>query len=256
MDEPKRFIVGRQSEVQLFDDLVAGRTAQQVLNIYGPGGIGKTVVGQKLAAHAGRQGIPLGSVDGGRPDLTPDRILYAFMEGLVAAPAGQAMAGSFKEFDQQFRDYLLVNQVLQRGGGVQALFDVVGSVKDPAGLAAILGGLGTAVSEAMQRTVSNRFALERYLRGAERALTASFMDGLQGGLAELGRPVALLIDTYEEMEGLDDWVCRTLAPGLPEAVRVVILGRNELHRVNFDWNDLEEQVQAMPLPELDEEDTR
>lgn len=85
--------------------------------------------------------------------------------------------------------------------------------------------------------MSNRFALERYLRwGVERMLTASFMDGLQAGLAELRRPVALLFDTYEEMEGQDDWVCRTFGrPACPTACAWGDLGRNELHRVNFDW---------------------
>lgn len=132
----------------------------------------------------------------------------------------------------------------------------MGSVKDPVGLGSILGGLGSAVTEAVKRTVSNRFALERYLRGAERALTSSFMDGLAAGLAELRRPVALLLDTYEEMEGLDDWVCRTLVPGLPPAARLVILGRNELHRVNFDWSEHGDAVSSQPLPELDEVDAK
>lgn len=256
MAQSNPFIVGRQSEVKLFDDLVAGRTAYHLLNIYGPGGIGKTVVGQKLAAHAGQQGIPLASVDGIRSDLTPDRILGLFAEGLAATPAGGPLTDSLRQFDREFHDYLIVNQVLQQGGGIGALFDVVGNVKDPAGLASIIGGLGSGIAEGVKRTVSNRFALERYLRGAERVLTASFMDGLQAGLAELRRPVALLFDTYEEMEGLDDWVCRTLTPGLPDDVRVVILGRNELHRINFDWSDLEETVHTLPLPELDEIDAK
>ncbi|MBK9234093.1 MAG: hypothetical protein IPO15_25450 [Anaerolineae bacterium] len=82
-----------------------------------------------------------------------------------------------RAFDRQFHDYLIVNQVLQQGGGIAALFDVVGNVKDPAGLGSILGGLGGAVTEAVKRTASNRFAMERYLRGAERALTSSFMNG-------------------------------------------------------------------------------
>ena len=235
MPQPE-FVVGRQAEVALFDDLLAGRTAYRMLEIYGPGGIGKTVVGGKLLGHAQTQGIPMARVDGIQPDMTPDRILGLFMEGLTKNPAGETLEDGFREFDRQFHDYLSVSQVLQQGGWIGALFDVVGNVKDPSGLGSILGGLGGAVTEAVKRTVSNRFAMERYLRGAERALTSSFMDGLTAGLAELRRPVALLIDTYEEMEGLDDWVCRTLAPGLPPNARLVILGRNELYRINFDWS--------------------
>ena len=251
MPQPE-FVVGRQAEVALFDDLLAGRTAYRMLEIYGPGGIGKTVVGGKLLGHAQTQGIPMARVDGIQPDLTPDRILGLFMEGLTKNPAGETLEDGFREFDRQFHDYLSVSQVLQQGGGIGALFDVVGNVKDPSGLGSILGGLGGAVTEAVKRTVSNRFAMERYLRGAERALTSSFMDGLTAGLAELRRPVALLIDTYEEMEGLDDWVCRTLAPGLPPNARLVILGRNELYRINFDWSEHGDAVSSLPLPELAE----
>jgi len=256
MSQPKPFIVGRQAEVERFDGLLAGRTDYWLLNIYGPGGIGKTIVCHKLAAHAQSQGVPVATVDGIRPDLTPDRILYAFKEGLTEGPSGEHLEDAFHDFERQFRDYLTVNQVLQQGGGVQALFDVVGNVKDPAGLGAILGGLGEAVTEAVKRTVSNRFALERYLRGAERALTASLVDGLGAGLEKVRGPLALLVDTYEELEGLDDWVCRTLVPALPSGMRLVILGRNQLHRVNFDWSDHGDAVHTMPLPELSEEDAK
>ena len=122
------FVVGRQAEVALFADLLAGRAAYRLLDIYGPGGIGKTVVGGKLMTHARAQGIPMARVDGIQPDLTPDRILGQFMEGLTVSPAGEKLADGFSAFDRQFHDYLIVNQVLQQGGGVRALFEVVGNV--------------------------------------------------------------------------------------------------------------------------------
>ena len=256
MHQPKPFIVGRQAEVEQFNDLLAGRTDYWLLNIYGPGGIGKTVVCHKLATHAQSKGVPVASVDGIRPDLTPDRILYAFKEGLTEGPASERLEDAFRDLERRFRDYLTVNEVLQQGGGVHTLFDVVGNVKDPAGLAAILGGLGEAVTEAAKRTVSNRFALERYLRGAERALTESFVNGLGAAIGRAQGPLTLLVDTYEELEGLDDWVCRTLVPALPSGVRLVILGRNQLHRINFDWSDHGDVVHAMPLPELGEDDAK
>lgn len=256
MAQTTPFIVGRQSEVALFANLVSGRTAYRLLNIYGPGGIGKTVVGQKLLTHAQQMEIPCALVDGNRADLTPDRILYGFMEGLVGQENTGGLTGHFNEFDRQFRDYLAVNQILQRGGGIQTLFDVVGNVQDPTGLTALLASLGGAMSDRVHNTIHNRFALERYLRGAERALTATFMEGLASGLDNLQGTVALLFDTYEEMEGLDDWVCRTLVPGLPDGARLVILGRNQVQRINFDWNDLIADLHAMPLPELDPVDAQ
>lgn len=256
MVQPNPFVVGREQEVARFDALLDGRTEYNLLNIFGPGGIGKTMVGQKLITHATARQTPVALVDGSRPDLTPDRTLYLCMEGLVQTQAGKAMAQGFGPFDREFRDYLVVNQVLERGGGVQAIFDVVGSVKDPIGLGAIFGQFGSAVTEGIKTRLDNRFALERYLRGVEHVLTSSFVEGLQAGIEAVRQPVALLLDTYEEMEGLDDWVCRTLAPALPERVRLVILGRNQLHKVNFDWNDYEHTVFAMPLPELAEAEAK
>ncbi len=250
------FIIGRYGEVNLFDDLLHDRTAYHLLNIYGPGGIGKTVVCQMFQDHARAQHIPIAMINGLHPDLTSDRILYTFMEGLVGEAADESMVDAFKPFDRQYQDYLIVNQVLQQGGGIQALFDVEGNITDPGGLAAILGNLGATVNETAKHRLSNRYALERYLRGVERTLTASFIEGLNTGLSTRQQPVALLIDTYEEMEKLDDWVCRTFAPALPAGARMVILGNDQVHKVNFDWNEHDENVHALPLPELTEADAK
>jgi len=109
MPESQPFIVGRQSEVDRFAALVEGRTDHWLLNVYGPGGIGKTVVCQKLVAFARQIQLPYAMVDGFRPDLTPDRILYAVKQGLVA---DQQLADSFSSFEQQFQEYLIVKVVL------------------------------------------------------------------------------------------------------------------------------------------------
>ncbi|MBP8122133.1 MAG: ATP-binding protein [Caldilineaceae bacterium] len=256
MSQPKRFIVGRQQEVQHFADLMAGRIPHQVLNIYGPGGIGKTVVGERLTAYAQEEGLALAMVDGNHPALTPDRMLFLFSEALVQSQAGEPLESALRDFDRFFREYLTVNQVLQEGGGVQTLFDLVGNVKDPAGFASILSTLGSGVTESVKRTVSNRFALERYLRGADRILTTAFFEGLQAGMEETGQTIALVLDTYEAMEGLDDWVCRTFVAALPDQARLIILGRNQLHKINFDWAEYDEKVQSLDLPELGETDAK
>lgn len=155
MPEPQPFIVGRESEVQRFAQLLAGHTPYWLLNIYGPGGIGKTIVGEKLKAYARQQGVPLAFVDGIQPDLTPDRLLYALKEGLAQA---DTLADAFHAFEREYEDYLIVQEVLHQGGSMQALFDVVGSLKDPAGFGQIIGGLGRALTENTRRTLSNRFA--------------------------------------------------------------------------------------------------
>lgn len=152
MPEPQPFIVGRQLEVERFAALVEGRVPHWLLNVYGPGGIGKTVVCNKLVGYAREQNLPIATVDGIRPDLTPDRILHAVAESLSEI---ERLAGVFRDFQRAFEEYLIVQEVLQRGGGVQAMFDVVGNVKDPTGLGQILGGLGKGITESLRRTVSS-----------------------------------------------------------------------------------------------------
>lgn len=247
MPEPQPYIVGRQSEVDRFAKLVGGRETHWLLNIYGPGGIGKTIVGQKMLAYAQERDIPLAFIDGIRPDLTPDRILFAIKEGLAKT---EPLADAFRDFERAYQDYLIAQQVLQSGGGMQAMFDVVGNVKDPAGLAQIISSLGKSITEGLRMTISNRFALERYLRGAEPALANSFSGSLSTAIERAHQPLAFVLDTYEELEGLDDWVCRTLVPTLPDGVKVVILGRNALPRINFDWSEYGDALCAMELPEL------
>lgn len=65
-----------------------------------------------------------------------------------------------------------------------------------------------------------------------------------------------MLDTYEMAEHLDDWVCSQLVPSLPSGARLVIAGRNELVRSNFDWTDHVDEVDTRPLPELDMTDAR
>ena len=58
MPEPKLFIVGRTKEIENFSALLNGRTRYGMLNIYGPGGIGKTIVGLKMQEFASNGKIP------------------------------------------------------------------------------------------------------------------------------------------------------------------------------------------------------
>ena len=115
MTKPQPYTVGRQSEVECFDSSIAGRVPHWLLNIYGPGGIGKTVVGHKMMAYVQAQDVPLAFVDGIHPDLTPDRILHAISAGLSTE---KRLAQDFRPFDRTFDEYLIVQEVLQSGGGL------------------------------------------------------------------------------------------------------------------------------------------
>lgn len=253
MPEPNNYIVGRKREVEQFSKLVKDDTRYWMLNIYGPGGIGKTVVGNKMQEFAKSAYVPTAFVDGTQPDLTPDRILFAIKEGMTRT---EDIADSFQDFNRQFEEHLIIQEVLQRGGGMQSMFDAVGNIKDPTGFAQIVTGLGKTITEEVKRTISNRFALERYLRGTEKILTSSLSTSLSTAAEKSKQSLAIIVDTYEELEGLDDWFCRTLTPALPNGVKLVVLGRNSLAKVNFDWAEHGQALFQMELPELEEGDAK
>jgi hypothetical protein len=253
MPEPKNFIVGRTREVEQFSKLVKGGTRHWVLNIYGPGGIGKTIVGHKMQEYAQSASVPIAFVDGIQPDLTPDRILFSIKEGLAKT---ESLADNFQDFDRQFEEHLIIQEVLQRGGGMQSMFDAVGNIKDPTGFAQIVTGLGKTITEEVKRIISNRFALERYLRGTEKVLTNSLSTSLSVAVEKSKQSLAVIVDTYEEMEGLDDWFCRTLTPSIPDGVKLIVLGRNSLAKINFDWAEHGQALFQMELPELEEGDAK
>ncbi len=253
MPEPKPFVVGRTKEIEKFSALLKGSARYGLLNIYGPGGIGKTVVGQKMNEFAKKNDIPFALIKGDRPDLTPDRILYAVKEELAQT---KSLSSCFNDFEREYTDYLVVQDVLQRGGGIQTLFDAIGNVKDPIGFGQIIQTLGKGITDGVQRNLSNRFALERYLRGVEKTLAARLADNLREGLEKSDRVGAVLFDTYEEMEGLDDWVCQVLVPIMPDRLKIVVLGRNALPKVNFDWSEFNEKLFDMELEELPEADAK
>lgn len=253
MPEPQKYIIGRQPEVDLFATLLSNQSKHWLLNIYGPGGIGKTVVGNRMLEYAENHGVPATFVDGIDTSLTPDRILFSIQSGLSQI---EPLEYAFSVFEKAYEEYLIVQEILQRSGGVQTIFDVVGNIKDTGGFAQVIGSLGKGVNETVQRTVSNRFALERYLRGIDRSLTDHLKTGLEEALQISQLPLTLILDTYEELEGLDDWISRTLVPSLPDGMKVVILGRNSLVRVNFDWQEYGDALLSMELPELSEVDAK
>lgn len=253
MSEPNNYIVGRTKEVGLFSKLVKGGTKHWMLNIYGPGGIGKTIVGHKMQEYAQSASIPIAFVDGIQPDLTPDRILFTIKEGLAKT---ESLADYFQDFDRKFEEHLIIQEVLQRGGGMQSMFDAVGNIKDPTGFAQIVTGLGKTITEEVKRIIGNRFALERYLRGTEKILTSSLSGSLSTAVENSKQSLSIIIDTYEELEGLDDWFCRTLIPAIPNGIKLIVLGRNSLSRVNFDWAEHGQALFQMELPELEEGDAK
>jgi hypothetical protein len=70
---------------------------------------------------------------------------------------------------------------------------------------------------------------------------------LDAVIAALDGPTVLVIDTFELLVGVDEWICRTLIPALPEHVRVVIAGRNA---AGGHWRSYGSLLSTIPLANL------
>jgi hypothetical protein len=256
---PKRFIVGREAELQIFDRMLGPQPEYGVLSIYGPGGIGKTEVRRKMEDHAVSKGIPFASIDGDSQTLTYDMLLYRIMEGIVGSSGGRPAEREFKRFRDEYEGYLTVENVLQQSGGLNSVFGALAEVKDPVGLAKVLGGLGEAAVARNQELFRNRFSLKGYLDRIDTDLTSCLSAALDAVQSRVKRALVVFLDTYEQIEptlGLDAKICKILVPRLSDGVRVVALGRNALSDVSMDWTDLGDTLKEHTLPPLTLDDTK
>jgi len=227
-----------------------------VVNIYGPGGIGKTIVCQKFGEWCTKSKIPYAAVSGDDPRIsTIDKMLYQFRKGLEENVRGSIPGKAFDDFDRKFQDYLVTSEVINKGGGIAKMFDLAGNLLDHALLKALLDTVEGAY-EGIKGHFANRDALERYIGGVERWLTESFVEGIES-IVEDGHKIILLVDTYETMMGWDDWMCDTFVRNLPSDAKIFIFGRNRLSRVNFDWSQYGEiDLHYHELQELSEEEAK
>jgi len=147
-----------------------------------------------------------------------------------------------------------VDDVLAQTGGATSVFDAVGEVRDPTGLAPLLAGLGAAVSERVRGRLRSRVALDVYLRGVEGRITTAFVEAVGDWTSRSGKPAVLMLDTYEQAAMLDEWVCGTLVDALPGSVRLVLSGRNQLRRMNSDWTEHATQIRPLAVAELEAPD--
>jgi DNA-binding SARP family transcriptional activator len=250
----EKYLVGRDEEVAKFDRMLADDQERPLLNIYGPSGIGKSIVCWKLAEHARNLGLLVGAADVSASGSTPVALLRELASCLLT-PGAASPSETARAFAGQLEEYDTVSEIVQRSGGLAEMFDSVGAPKNPARLGADLDLIGAALPATFRATMHNRFALDRYLRTAPQRLGAGFSEVLAAAHDE-GRRAVLLMDTYEEAHTLDGWVRRTLLPDLPANTRLVILGRNQLSQQNFDWADYGDVIQGRPLPELAEREAK
>ncbi len=215
-------------------------------------GMGKTALLRRFAAVAADV-ASVATVDAGAGQPV-EHVLASWRVELGERASKRGRDRSFSEFDELVEEHVAVDHVLSRAGGAGSIFDAVGEVRDPTGLAPLLAGLAAAVSDRVRARLRSRVALDVYLRGVEGRITAAFVEAVGDWTSRSGKPVVLMLDTYEQAAMLDEWVCGSLVDALPGSARLVLSGRNQLRRMNSDWTDHAARIRPLPLAELDAPD--
>lgn len=244
------FVVGRTTELKRYQTLLT--STQSILNIYGPGGIGKTVVGQQMRLWAAENNHLCIFLDGIEENLTPERYLQLVAEQLVH---DQSAETHFSPFTSALETHYTIQALLETAGGIDQLYTRMGTPKNSAQFAQLLEQYHIT-TQATAHILRHRVSLHRYQRTTPKNLLETFCDNLEAFAQTQKHPITFLIDTYEEIEGLDDWVCREFVPRLRNGTKTVILGRNALTRVNFEWGEWANQLKMLALAELSEQEAR
>lgn len=255
-ESAQAYFVGREDELQRFVDWTARSTASSVLNIYGPGGIGKTALCDALIRRCATAEMPWAHVAGDELQITADKVLYLWGHGLRRHGPIDAIQ-HFKEFDDVFADSVAVKEILAAAGGLDHLFSVAGhpasepNVKD---LASDIGYPWTRVA----RHFRHRDVLAQYLEGLDDRLTASFMTSLRHFVRSAGRPVVLFCDAFETMASLHGWMRASFVRRLASSgARLVVLGRDKLVNTHPDWRSKAgRDLEHHELSELGEADAK
>lgn len=253
--DDEKFIVGRDQEVQTFGQFLEHAHTHWIYGIYGPGGIGKSVLAEKFQRYAHSRHIPLAFLNGSHNFTTPSQMLYLIAEGFAQI---RPLSDFFAKFYQAYALYADVHELLHQVGGINSIFDVLGVHRtDMQAFTQLMSQLPNGGDKhQLERTFANRFTLETYLRKAENDLIHQLAEGL-GAAQEVSRkPLTLLLDTYEEIEGLDNWICTELLPKIHRRVRLTILGRNALTKVSYEWKALGPELVQEALDVLSPDETR
>ena len=251
----KQYIVGRKEEISLLRKVVSGELPP-ILNIYGPGGIGKTVICEKFEQWCKKNKTTYATVKGNEPSAsTINQILSLFVRRLENNAPKNAIGDVFEEFVVQLTDYKKVIKLVGVSDGIDQMFDLAGNPQYRKNETWF--DIPKERSEHIEKLFSHRMSLERYIGGINSELTDFFLKGITH-MAEKGNTkIVLMVDTYEGLEGLDGWICETFVKRLPIAVKVIIFGRDKLSRKNQDWIQYgEENLFYHELRELSEKDAK
>ena len=166
----------------------------------------------------------------------------------MAATLGALLQARSSAIVGRERERARLGELLEDGGAIVAHVHGLGGV----GKTTLLHAFEADASEAGAETVLiDAHAVYATRNSFLAAFGATSVEQAAAALGAHGERVVLLIDTYELLVAIDDWIARTFVPALPAHVRVVLAGRNA---PSARWRAYGSLLARLPVSNLPHED--
>jgi tetratricopeptide (TPR) repeat protein len=253
----------------MFKDFVsAEKLPKRLIVFHGVGGVGKSSLLRMFRLHCKSEKIPVALASGDDAKSTLD-IITRWMEDLkedgVKFSSLTKTLESYRAVQAKVEDQAKKSQNKMAdlaGKAVSKTAEAAGGMVIGAAIGSIVPGVGTAIGGVLGSAVGGMGAeaLTNWLRGfldksaidllldPAKKLTSDFLDDLAKA-AEKKRMV-LLLDTYEQMSALEDWVGEA-AQKIHPNVLIVIAGRKlpDWQRVWHGWMMNAQVEELKPMTE-------
>jgi len=237
-------LVGRQTQISQVKEIVT-ESQGNIINIFGVGGIGKTSLCNMLVDTLQRDGINCAYLNAGAiGEFQIDRLL-----GLLAIAIEQKGA-ELPRFMEQHSLYLEITKIDEQHGGVSKIYGVSDSLEPEAPILDHIQAakkISDKIKQSMKQKLEKRHAYEQYLRGANDTLLEAFKEDLEGT-----DQVVIVLDGYEKFEFLDDEI-RKIIENIYSKHVFILVGRNQLRRIDFQWRNYD--IQELELIEFTEDES-
>lgn len=244
---------------------------KKIFSIYGVGGVGKSSLLKMFRLNCKSDGIPVALVSG-EDAKSPVEILLGWADDLK--DDGIKMPSFWKTMDHYRSTLAKVGEKSKKqpiadiaskaasktaetasgaliGAAVGSIFPVIGTAIGSA-VGGIIGGMGAdALIDALRGQGFAKEDIDLILDPSKK-LTTDFMSDLNG--KSKGRVIVLMLDTFEQLDALDNWMCN-FAQSISENILLVIAGREAL---NWDkqWNGWLAQTEIFSLEPMNTDNVR
>lgn len=209
-EKKRRQFTNRENEISLFLTLLeAAELEYNILAIHGMAGVGKSTLLAEFERMCAEREVLVVRIDGSehRSAIEILRVIRQHFGKRLEA---------FRDFDENFERYLQLQRQLYAEGAIEPEIDALYGI--------------VAKPEA-----------DFYLN-AQSILAEKLLDSLK---AVSEARFVVLVDSYEKIRELDDWVRSGIVANLPENVVAVISGREELKGRWEEWWPLIKSIELL-----------